>query len=180
MEKIEQANELQETLAKLIGGIDRAANDLNVLVLYGRPISLTKHQGIDIQKLMRTVAAGWAESDPGERNCELVPDSDEALVGEFDPSALTEAFKAISSGAAKAGISGRQNNVQVKITKKDISGVPCAIIEWQPVKFSGEDPFRSFNGSEAIRMSLAAKVIEAHGGSAQHKNELLRVCLPLL
>lgn len=179
MEKIEQANELQETLGKLIGGIDRAANDLNVLVQYGRPISLAKHPGIDIQKLMRTVAAGWAESNSAEATCELAIGAEDALVGEFDPTALTDAFRAISAGAAKAGIADQQKPVQVGMARREISGVPCAIIEWQPVKFSGEDPFRSFNGSEAIRMSLAAKIIEAHGGSAQHNNEALRVCLPL-
>jgi hypothetical protein len=180
MEKIEEANELQETLGKLIGGIDRAASDLNVLVQYGRPISLSKHAGIDIQKLMRTLAAGWTDSNAGEVNCELVIDSEESLVGEFDPTALTEAFRAISTGASKAGIRDNPEPIKVGLSSKNISGVPCAIINWQPVSFSSDDPFCSFNGSEAIRMSLAARIIEAHGGSAQHKDHSLRVCLPLL
>lgn len=180
MEKIEEANELQETLGKLIGGIDRAANDLNVLVQYGRPISLSKHQGIDIQKVMRGVAAGWADSSSGDTNCELAIDSEEALVGEFDPTALTEALRAISVGASKAGTNEKSEPVKVGLTQQKISGVPCAIIAWQPVDFSSDDPFQSFMGSDAIRMSLAARIIEAHGGYAQYKNHALRVCLPLL
>jgi light-regulated signal transduction histidine kinase (bacteriophytochrome) len=180
MEKIEAADELQETLGKLIGGIDRAANDLNVLVQYGRPISLSKHQGIDIQKVMRGVAAGWADSNGAETNCELAVESEEPMVGEFDPTALTEAFRAICLGASKASTSEKSEPVKVGLTHQKISGVPCAVIEWKPVNFSSEDPFQSFNGSDAIRMSLAAKIIEAHGGSAQYKNHSLRVCLPLL
>ena len=180
MEKIEEANELQETLGKLIGGIDRAANDLNVLVQYGRPVALSKHPGIDIQKLMRTVAASWTDSNSGEANCELVINSGDALVGEFDPTALTEAFRAISIGASKAGLRDKPETVRVEIASKEISGVQCAIIEWQPANFSADDPFRSFNGSEAIRMALAARIIEAHGGSAKYQNQSLLVCLPLL
>src|ERR1700682_817899 len=58
MEKIEQAVEEQETVTKLIAGLDRAAGDLTVLVQYGRPLELHKQQGIDVQKLLRQHAAG--------------------------------------------------------------------------------------------------------------------------
>src|SRR5258705_6100284 len=71
LEKTEQPTEVQETVAKLIGGLDRAANDLNVLVQYGRPISLNKQQGVDIQKLMRGVSTNW-ETVTGEATCPLV------------------------------------------------------------------------------------------------------------
>ena len=63
MEKSEEPSDLQETVAKLIAGVDRAANDLNVLVQYGQPIALNKQQGIDLQKLLRGVATNLA------RNC---------------------------------------------------------------------------------------------------------------
>ena len=64
MEKVDQASELQETLGKLITGLDRAAADLNVLVQYGRPISVNRHAGIDIQKLIKSVAATGPEPPP--------------------------------------------------------------------------------------------------------------------
>jgi signal transduction histidine kinase len=180
MEKIEETNELQETLVKLIGGIDRAANDLNVLVQYGRPISLSKHQGIDVQKLMRQVAATWTDTADTEPSCDLVIDNEaEPLVGEFDPTAIAEAFRSISTGAAKAINRDNPQMVQVRLAREEVSRVPCAVVEWKPVFFMSDDPFCSFNGSDAIRMSLAARIVEAHGGSARHQDQALRVYLPL-
>ena len=58
-------SDLQETVAKLIAGLDRAANDLNVLVQYGRPLSLNKHPGVDLQKLMRGVSTNLPETASG-------------------------------------------------------------------------------------------------------------------
>ncbi len=181
MEKIEAATELQETLTKLIGGIDRAANDLNVLAQYGRPISLNKHQGIDIQKLMRQVATSWRDQSQSELTCDLVIDNEaQQFIGEFDPSALAEAFRSISAAAAKAIDRDNPQTVRVRLSSEEVSKVLCAVVEWKPVFFQADDPFRSFNGSDAIRMSLAAKIIEAHGGSARHKDGAVRVYLPLL
>src|SRR5258708_30784214 len=57
MEKMEQTVEEQETVTKLIAGLDRAAGDLTVLVQYGRPLQLQKQPGLDIQKLLRTLAS---------------------------------------------------------------------------------------------------------------------------
>lgn len=181
MEKVGEAAELQETLGKLIGGIDRAADDMNVLVQYGRPILLSKHQGIDVQKLIRALAPNSDESSATDTRVGLTIDSgSEPLVGEFDPTALSEAFRAISVGATKACNRAESETIHVSLSRVEIASIPCAMIEWKPVKFLGEDPFRSFNGSEAIRMSLASKVIEAHGGSAKNKEQSLLVCLPLL
>lgn len=175
MEKMEQASELQETLGKLIAGMDRAANDLNVLVQYGRPISLNKHAGIDIQKLVRTLSANWNAADD-----EMLIDSDsESLVGEFDPTALSEAFKAISAGALTTKNRENEGKLKLSLRREALAGAPFAVIEWNPVHFTNGDPFRSFSGSEAIRMSLAAKIVEAHGGSAEQEHQLLRVRLPL-
>jgi len=53
------------------------------------------------------------------------------------------------------------------------------LVEWHDVNTTDHDPFRSFAGSIEIRMSLAAKIIEAHGGSAMQKENTLRVTLPL-
>jgi hypothetical protein len=44
---------------------------------------------------------------------------------------------------------------------------------------SNDDPFHSFAGSEGLRMSLAAKIIEAHGGRAASTADTLEVQLPL-
>src|SRR5436190_17270229 len=180
MDKTDQAGELQETVTKLIGGLDRAASDLNVLVQYGRPISLSKHDGIDIQKLMRGVLAAWPDTAPSSADCQLVVESEPVmLVGTFDATALSEAFKAISLGALKARNRENPEAVKISLSCEEIAAGSFAIIEWEPVNFNNGDPFSSFNGSEAIRMSLAAKIVEAHGGTAEQKDHSLRVCLPL-
>lgn len=176
MEKIEQAGELQETVSKLIGGLDRAANDLNVLVQYARPILLSKHQGVDIQKVMRGISTAWAEAS-SEADCELVIESEPgSLIGEFDASSLAEAFKSISVSASKTCNGSSPGALKVTLRREEPT---CAVIEWGPVNFTNGDPFRSFYGSDGIRMSLAAKIIEAHGGSAEYQHEVLRVSLPL-
>jgi len=180
MEKSEEPSDLQETVAKLIAGVDRAASDLNVLVQYGQPISLNTLQGTDLQKLMRGIAIKWSEGTAGEAACALEIDSDPpSLIGEFDASALTDAFNAISVGVLKACSRDSAQMVKVNLRREIQATKPMAIIEWGPVTFLNGDPFRSFNGAEAIRMSLAAKFVEAHGGSAEIQDDLVRVRLPL-
>jgi signal transduction histidine kinase len=180
IEKIDEAADLQETVAKLIAGLDRSANDMNVLVQYGRPLSLNKQAAVDINKLMRGISANWPEAAPGDSASMLLIDSDSlSLIGEYDATALTDAFKAISLGAAKSCPPGEEG-VRVSLRREIQDRKPTVVIEWGPVEFPNEDPFRSFKGSEAIRMSLAAKIVEAHGGSAEHETQRLRVRLPLV
>src|SRR6266516_1470668 len=74
MEKDPLATELQETVGKLVAGLDRAAGDLNVLVQYGQPLNLNKQQGVDIQKLMRGVTDRGNGATPA-----IMIESDEPL-----------------------------------------------------------------------------------------------------
>jgi hypothetical protein len=176
MEKGDQPADEQETVAKLVAGLERAANDLTVLVQYGCPIVLHKQSGVDIQKIMRGVWSSLRETATGDLNWSLVIDSDSApLIGEFDSAVLTDALQAISLGALKSRRRNDFGTVKVSLRRED----PTAVIQWEPVSFEDGDPFRSFNGSDAIKMSLAAKGVEAHGGSAEHQENLLRVRLPL-
>ena len=129
---------------------------------------------------MRGISANWLETAQGGSGCSLVVDSDPpSLVGEFDATSLTDAFNAISIGALKTCSRDNSEAVKVSLKREVLATKLTAVIEWGPVNFTNGDPFRSFNGSEAIRMSLAAKIVEAHGGSAEHENKLLRVRLPL-
>jgi light-regulated signal transduction histidine kinase (bacteriophytochrome) len=180
VDKTDQAAELQETVTKLIGGLDRAANDLNVLVQYGRPLALKKQPGVDIQKLMRVVSTNLAAPANGGPDLSLVVESDlTPLVGEFDPAALADAFNTICSAALKRRSMKESDTLKVALNCERLEAEMAAVIEWTPVSFEDGDPFRSFQGSDAIRMSLAAKIIEAHGGSAEQRKNLLRVRLPL-
>lgn len=176
MEKGDQPADEQETVAKLVAGLERAANDLTVLLQYGCPIVLHKQSGVDIQKIMRGVWSSLRETATGDLNWSLVIDSDSApLIGEFDSAVLTDALQAISLGALRSRRRNDFGTVKVSLRRED----PTAVIQWEPVSFEDGDPFRSFNGSDAIKMSLAAKGVEAHGGSAEHQENLLRVRLPL-
>ena len=63
--------------------------------------------------------------------------------------------------------------------KRDRQNGEGAMIEWSGLEQIDHDPFHSFAGSDEIRMSLAAKIVEAHGGSAQYEDRRFRVTLPL-
>ncbi|HVQ37886.1 MAG TPA: hypothetical protein VMS31_10160, partial [Pyrinomonadaceae bacterium] len=73
----------------------------------------------------------------------------------------------------------REESLQVQLRGELGEIRPEGVIEWKVFDSSDYDPFHSFAGSDAIRMSLAAKAIEAHGGSAERQNGRLRVRLPL-
>ena len=54
-----------------------------------------------------------------------------------------------------------------------------AVIEWSGLRQLDHDPFRSFAGSDEIKLALAAKIIEAHGGSAKFIDKKFVVVIPL-
>lgn len=179
MEKSEQREDEQETVAKLIAGLERAASDLSTLVQFGRPIELKKQPGVDLQKIMRGVVTGLSVTGvTGALNGLFAIESTEAaLAGDFDPVRLADAFKAISVGALKARHHGEAiRPLEIHMNRELSQGQ--AEIEWRGLSFD-HDPFASFAGSDEIRMSLAAKIINAHGGSAKHESDALRVTLPL-
>jgi signal transduction histidine kinase len=175
LEKSERPEDEQETIAKLIAGLDRAANDLSTIVEYGRQIELKKQPGFEVQKVLRTVSSSL--DGPGAQI--VVDPSSDSVQGAFDPLKLTDAFKWISTAAIK---NRRQEDgteatpVSVKVAA---SGDNEAAIEWSGLNKMDHDPFRSFIGSEEIRLALAAKIIEAHGGSAGIAEDRFVVKLPL-
>jgi signal transduction histidine kinase len=182
LEKSERPQDEMETINKLIGGLDRAASDLSTLVQYGQPIELRKQSSVDIQKIMRGVAETFSSAprNTGRLAGLMIVDAEpHPLTGEFDPAVLTEAFKSISWGAMKMQ-SGDENRTLRVSLRKDATEEDLAVVEWHGVNNLDHDPFRSFAGSDEIRMSLAAKVIEAHGGSVEQGHGTLSVRLPLL
>jgi len=180
MEKGAPPPDEMETVNKIIAGLDRAAADLSTLMDYGRPVELRKQSQIDLQKIMRGVAATFAEPTraTGALTGALVIEGDQSpLIGEFDPAALTEALKSISIGALKLSKRAEENG-SLRVSLKD-EAQKSVLIEWHDVNGIDHDPFQSFAGSVEIRMSLAAKIIEAHGGAATQQETTLRVSLPL-
>lgn len=176
IEKGERPEDERETIEKLMAGLDRAASDLATIVEYGRKIELKKQPGFEVQKVLRTVCSTF--DGPGS---EIVVDStSDSVQGSFDPLKLTDAFKWISAAAIKNrqapedGLGAEP--VSVKIAAVDNKD---ARIEWSGLRKIDHDPFHSFMGSEEIRLALAAKIIEAHGGSAKLAEDRFVVQLPL-
>lgn len=173
IEKSERPEDEQQTVVKLITGLDRAASDLSLIVQYARPIELKKQAGFDIQKALRSIC-----SRLNEQALPIVCDSDvEGLLGNLDPTKLTDALSWISTGAVKFRRDGEPDTpVKVSVTR-DVN--QQARIEWSGFAKIDHDPFKSFAGSDEIRMSLAAKIIQAHGGSVQHDQNRFFATLPL-
>ena len=175
IEKNERAEDEQETIAKLMAGLDRAASDLSTIVEYGRQIELKKQPGFEVQKVLRTVCSSFDGPSPQI----IVDPGSDSVQGTFDQLKLTDAFKWISTAAIK---NRRQDDeaaaqpVSVKVAAVDNKD---AIIEWSGLQKIDHDPFRSFVGSDEIRLALAAKIIEAHGGSATLADDRFVVQLPL-
>jgi len=167
MEKSARPDDEQETIAKLIAGLERAANDMTTLVRLSRPLELRRQQA-DLTKILSDLGAGEGVSLELEAH---------DLAGEFDVATITEALKTITSSAL--GLRAPDNSEGIHIHLLPGEGQQ-ALIELRGLKInSGHDPFHSLAGSEGIRMSLAAKIIEAHGGEVGHDVNALWVRLPL-
>jgi SRSO17 transposase len=182
-EKGERPADELETINKLISGLDRTAADLSLLVQYGQPLELKKQPGIDLQMIMRGVAASLNDSPraTGALVGQIVIESEAAsLVGEFDSVILSDALKSISLGALKIlGKKVSEGSMAIHLKGEVIENKRDGVIEWRLCNSIDHDPFHSFAGSDGIRMSLAARVIDAHGGSAERHHGTLRVRLPL-
>jgi hypothetical protein len=103
------------------------------------------------------------------------------LFAEVDAAMLAESLKSISMSAVKFFRAGKKEGpLKVHLTIEAASEGRAGVIDWHVLDSVDHDPFRSFAGTDEIRLSLAAKVIEAHGGSVERNNGFLRVRLPLI
>ena len=168
IEKGERPGDEQETIVKLIGGLDRAAEDLATIVRYGQPVELKKQSGVEVDKVLRSACSSVDEK--------IVCSTDsDAVQGNVDHFKLTDAFKWLCSGALKH----RQPDDGAEITVSTRLDGNNSVIEWAGLRELDHDPFRSFAGSDEIKLALAAKIIEAHGGSAKFIDRKFVVELPL-
>ena len=173
MEKSERPQDEQETVAKLIAGLDRAASDMTALVRYGRPLELHRQPRVDLVRVLSNISTS--------EGVQLESEAD-TLEGEFDAASMAEAFKAITNGALQMRHPEESGGALSIHLRRDEAALapPAALVEWRNVKTDiDHDPFHSFAGGNALRMSLAAKIIEAHGGEAGQQTSMLRVRLPL-
>lgn len=172
MEKAERPSDELETIAKLIAGLERGANDMTLLVRYGRPMELSRRPSIDLARLLRETAEGArVEVDGG------------AYEGDFDPTLLAEALKNITTGGrSSSSQASDEGGVEVRLAhqESDASG-ESALVEWRGVGVpdSDGDPFKSFTGGAGLRLALAARVIREHGGEVSSEGGVIRARLPL-
>jgi len=187
MEKGERPADELETINKLIAGLDRAARDVSMIVEYGRPLELKKQPGTDLEKLSRDVAASLNAENLSNRPPvtgglpgSVVVDAETGpMLGEFDRALLAEALRWISLSAIKM-LTNKVGSLAIRLKLDAVESKRDGVIEWNVYDSSSDhDPFHSFAGSNEIRLSLAARIIEAHGGSATSHDGVLSVRLPL-
>ena len=173
IEKSERPGDEQETIAKLINGLDRAADDLSTLVRYGQPVELKKQAGVEVDKVLRGVCASFSEA-----GSQIVLEAGaETIQGNLDLFKLTDAFRWLCAGALKHRQNG-ENEAEISVTAKPAES-GTVVIEWSGLRPLEHDPFRAFAGSDEIKLALAAKIIEAHGGSVKFIDKKFEVSLPL-
>lgn len=176
------ADEL-ETVGKLISGLDRTAADLSMIVEFGQPVALKKQAGVALEGIVREVVEkinGGRPHAAGASPDFIFAASPASLVGEFDANLLSAALKSISLGALK--LQGKEKPRPIAIDlRQEATPAPygVGVIEWAISDGSDHDPFHSFAGSDGLRLALAARIIEAHNGSAERCNGALCVRLPL-
>jgi len=174
--------------ATLVRGADGESYELNIappdqpgveatLRVQDQGASETLPAGFDDD--VREGSATFPSSNAADESFEAETETEEnGLAGDFDVTAITEAFKTITSSAIS--MRSAPGSAPLSIRARLDSDGRRAIIEWGGVKIeNGDDPFHSFAGSEGLRMSLAAKVIEAHGGDVGNDRDAMRVSLPL-
>lgn len=169
MEKAERPADELETIAKLIAGLERGANDMTLLVRYGRPLELRRQPGTDLARLLRESAAGARVETDGD-----------AFEGEFDPALLAEALKNITNGGRASAQGGEdEGGAEVRLSREESAA--SAIVEWRgtPLAETDGDPFRSFTGGAGLRLALAARIIREHGGEVSNEGGVIRARLPL-
>ena len=170
IEKSERPEDEQETIGKLIGGLDRAAEDLSTIVRYAQPVDLKKQPGFELDKVLRTICANSDSQIVWDEGSDVVQ-------GNFDHFKLTDALKWICAGALKH----RQNENEAGVITVSVKATDAgqAVVEWSGLRQLDRDPFRSFAGSDEVKLALAAKIIEAHGGSAKFIEKKFVVEVPL-
>lgn len=172
LEKGERPADELETVGKLIAGLERAANDMNLLVRLGRPLDLRRQPGTELSRILSAAAEG-----------QKVEAEDGTYVGEFDSAALAEALRGVGEGARSLLAQARQaDTLAVHLRREETVGAPSAVIEWRGAarrEEGGADAFKSFAGPAGMRLALAARVIRAHGGEVAHEADILRARLPL-
>ncbi|HEX8474937.1 MAG TPA: hypothetical protein VF666_12980 [Pyrinomonadaceae bacterium] len=201
LEKAERPADELETVAKLLAGLERVATDTAALVRYGRPLELRRAPNANLARILAAAADGApVQIDEGSYTGEFdtlaltealknitsgaYPAATQTTANTASTATTTAATDSSGAGATSAVGSVAAGGVEYGIRlrrEQDAADAPFAVVEWSGVTRAnnGDDPFRSFAGTNGLRMALAAKIIKAHGGEAVQEAERVRVRLPL-
>ena len=167
-------------------GMGRAFPELDMVSYYFDGVAPSPIVMVDCQHrkvIIRDVAESLNRQPPtgGPLAGAIVINAESApLIGEFDSLLLAEALKSISAGSLKMRVNkASEGPLEIRLKSEARVAGRDGVIDWKVFTISDHDPFHSFTGSNEIRMALAARIIEAHGGSAERRNGNLRVRLPL-
>lgn len=181
LERDDQALAERETAAKLIAGLDRAARDMTALVRYSRPLELIR-QRCDLRKIVASVARApgtrsSGELTPRDLHCEV---EDRQFTCQLDPTALSEAFEAITEEAIGSTPKRDVNQISLHVSLAGAPDTSSVLVEWRGVgTVTRHQTFASFHDQATVHMALAAKIVEAHEGRIEHAANAIRVWLPL-
>jgi signal transduction histidine kinase len=179
LEKSERPADELETINKLIAGLDRGATDLSLIGLFSQPLNLRKHRA-DLNKLADSVASELNEKAPttGSLRVQISTAAAAApLFGEFDVESLSQALSWITLATLKWA-SGPGGSDQLEIGLAEDTG-SFGVVSWPIPEGVTHDPFRALIGSDGVKLALAARIVEAHGGTAERFDGRLRIRLPL-
>jgi len=176
LDRDERPQDERETVAKLMAGLDRAANDLTAIVRYAQPQNLKCQKRVDLLRLVsKALDEPTIEPSFKEDFTAFADTHPEAMHGDFDSSALINAIKAFAERASAVS-----NTHPLRLAVDRVNDSHQARIEWR-VNFpvNTQDPFSPPEGIASMRLALAARTIEAHGGRVEHDATGLRVWVPL-
>ena len=159
--------EEREILAKLIEGLDRAAREMTTLVRYSRPVELRRRRANLRKIVIEATLSSTSET------------SEHPLFGEFDPNALSEAFRSLTQHAVSHVSSRDPNQIAIHVNRSGLANSPEAIIEWRAKFDNRSHPFGSGHKYESVHAALATRIIEAHDGRVEFSSDAIRAWLPL-
>jgi len=178
LDRDDRPQDERETVAKLMAGLDRTANDLNAIVRYAQPPELKSQEDVDLINLISKAFDEAVDDASFGKIARATIDAGKAhpLYGNFDSANLIGAIKIF---AKQAMIANRKNPLSTfKIARDTKSGE--ALIEWRNNNAAEkDDPFRLPEGIALVRIAFATRVVEAHGGRVEHDPAGLRIWLPL-
>jgi len=179
LESEERAPEENETLLKLIAGLDRAGRDMTVLVRYSQPVELHRRSRADLGQLIWN-AVRDVTGHSGEDallTCEI---EGGPLYGEFDAAVLTEALQMLTEEALKGLHSRAAGEVSLHAYRDPQPQSSQAVIEWRGVKPPNRNQLLSSSTNYGtVYAAQAARIIEAHDGQIERDPNTIRAWLPL-